>query len=74
MAQKPWPPFENRLKWYQVKLLAKDDNPFTELDYCSYLQACEKAFEMAQCRYLKETHVGHHEGYKLVDMIDVPDA
>ena len=42
--------------------------------YKSHLQACEKAFEKAECRYLSGTHVGRHEGCKLADMIDVPDA
>jgi len=74
MTKELWPPFEDRLRWYQVKLLAKDDDPFTEMCYRSHLQACEKAFNLAKCRYLKGTHVGRHEGCKLADMIDVPDA
>ncbi len=42
--------------------------------YHSHLQVCNKAYKTANCRYLNGTHTGRHEGCKLADMLDVPDA
>jgi Centromere DNA-binding protein complex CBF3 subunit, domain 2 len=74
VKMEPWPPFDDRLQWYKTKLLGKIDKPFTEVAYSTHLEVCNNAFQNAGCRYLSGTHVGRHEGCKLADMQDVPDA
>jgi len=69
-----WPPFDNRLQWYQTTLLAITNDPYTEMSYPTHHEMCNDAFKKARCRYLKGTHCGRHEGCKFADMQDVPDA
>jgi Centromere DNA-binding protein complex CBF3 subunit, domain 2 len=69
-----WPPFHNQSQWYKTKLLAIVDDPYTEMSYSAHRDLCNDAFKKAGCRYLKATHCGRHEGCKLADMQDIPDA
>jgi hypothetical protein len=69
-----WPPFDDRMLWYQTKLLAKTDNPYEEMSYVNHKNLCNAAFIKAGTKHLKGTHTGRREGCKLADMMDVPDA
>ena len=76
VAMEDWPQFANPELWYKTKLIARADggSQCEEISYSSQLQACNEAFTKAKCLYLSGTHVGRHEGCKLADMQDVPDA
>jgi hypothetical protein len=50
------------------------DDPHAEMSYSAHRDLCNIAFKNADCRYLKGTHCGRHEGCKLADMQDIPDA
>lgn len=69
-----WPKFGNHLVWRSTKLLAKVDDPHAEMGSKAHAEACEKAYRLARCRYLKGTHTGRRTGCSLADMLDVPDA
>lgn len=40
----------------------------------SHREVCNAAYKKAGCKYLNGTHTTRHEGCKLADMRDVPDA
>jgi Centromere DNA-binding protein complex CBF3 subunit, domain 2/Transcriptional activator of glycolytic enzymes len=44
------------------------------MSYSTHRTLCNDAFRKAKCHYLKGTHCGRHEGCKLADMQDIPDA
>ena len=69
-----WPDFSDRLAWYSTKLLAKSSNVYEEIASHSHREVCNMAYKKAGCKYLNGTHTGRHEGCKLADMMDVPDA
>ena len=46
----------------------------TAMSYSTHFQLCNDVFNKANCHYLKETHCERHEGCKLADMQDIPDA
>jgi len=69
-----FPPFENRLQWYQTKLLAKRHNPFGQLCYQAHKKACNSAYDAVGAKNLSGTHVARREGCLMADMMDVPDA
>ena len=68
------PPFENRLQWYQTKLLAKEDDPFDELTYEAHKKACNTAYKAADAKNLSGTHVSRKEGCMMADLMEVSDA
>ena len=74
IQNEPWPPFHNRELWYKTKLLAKERSSYESLTYQAHRSVLITAFTAAKCLYLKGTHVGRREGWKLADMMDVPDA
>ena len=69
-----WPSFHDRFEWYKTKLLAMMNDPHTAMSYSTHRELCNDAFRKANCHYLKGTHCGRHEGCKLADMQDIPDA
>lgn len=74
VEDEPWPKFGHRMVWYSTKLLAKVNDPHDEMGAKAHAEACNKAYELAQCRFLKGTHTGRRTGCGLADMLDVPDA
>ena len=69
-----WPSFDDRSQWYKTKLLAMRNDPHAMMSYSTHRELCNDAFKKADCHYLKGTHCGRHEGCKLADMQDIPDA
>jgi hypothetical protein len=69
-----WPSFHDRFQWYKTKLLAVMNDPHTVISYSTHRGLCNDAFRKTNYHYLKGTHCGCHEGCKLVDMQDIPDA
>jgi hypothetical protein len=57
-----------------LRLNRGSNDPHDEMDAKAHAEASSKAYELPQCKFLKEAHTGRRTGCGLTDMLDVPDA
>jgi len=57
-----------------MKLLAKSSNVHEEITDQSHREVCNTVYKKVGCKNLNGTHSTQHEGCKMADMLDVPDA
>jgi hypothetical protein len=75
LTDEPFPDFENRAKWYDIRLLKSTDASATsEFAYNSQRDWVIKAFAYAGIQSNKKTHVGRSSGAKTAELKGISEA
>jgi hypothetical protein len=75
LSDEPFPDFQNRAQWYDIRLLKSTDaSPTSEFAYNSQRDWVIKAFAYAGIQSNKKTHVGRSSGAKTAELKGVSEA
>lgn len=75
LTDEPFPDFENRAQWYDIRpLKSTDASPTSEFAYNSQRDWVIKAFAYAGIQSNKKTHVGRSSGAKTAELKGISEA
>ena len=75
LTDEPFPGFESRAQWYDIRLLKSTDaSPTSEFAYNSQRDWVIKAFAYAGIQSNKKTHVGRSSGAKTAELKGISEA
>ena len=75
LTDEPFPDFESRARWYDIRLLKSTDaRPTSEFAYNSQRDWVIKAFAYAGIQSNKKTHVGRSSGAKTAELKGISEA
>ena len=75
LTDEPFPDFNNRAQWYDIRLLKSTDaGPTSEFAYNSQRGWAIKAFAYAGIQSSKKTHIGRSSGAKTAELKGISEA